>query len=118
MIGLGLGAALAVSDPVAVPPQIAGPDRIELRPIVEARVRFENVSQGNLDADALTLRLRAGAEARYGPFTLLAEGEATVALADHYNAFPFPGPPSRQRRSQYAVVADPETIELNRLQLQ
>ena len=112
-----LAAALAVPDPVPTSPQ-AGPDRVQLKPIIETRLRYENVSQGPLEADALTLRLRAGAEAQYGPFALLAEAEATVAITNDYNAFPFPGPAEGQRRPQYAVVADPETVELNRLQLQ
>ena len=37
-----------------------------------------------LDADALTFRLRAGAEASYGHFSLLAEAEGTAALIDDY----------------------------------
>jgi hypothetical protein len=96
----------------------AGVDRVSLTPVLDARLRYEHVDQGGLDADALTLRLRAGFEARYGAFALLAEGEATFAPLDDYNAFPFPGPAERQRRPQFAVVADPETVELNRLQLQ
>lgn len=121
-VALGAAAAAAAAAPAPVPPPPlpvgAGPDRLQLKPILDARLRYESASQGLLDADAVTLRLRAGVEARYGPFTLLAEGEATVAAVDHYNAFAFPGPAERQRRPQYAVVADPENVELNRLQLQ
>ena len=115
---LVLGAALAAPDPVRAAPGDIGPERVQLSPIVEARLRYEGVSQGNLDADAVTLRLRAGAEARFGRFSLLAELETTVAPGNDYNAFAFPGPPERQRRPQFAVVADPENAELNRLQLQ
>ncbi len=113
-----LGAAAATPGVGQALPEGAGPDRIRLSPIIDARLRYEGASQGLLDADAVTLRLRVGAEARYGPLTLLAEAEATVVAVDHYNAFAFPGPAERQRRPQYAVVADPENVELNRLQLQ
>lgn len=94
------------------------PDRVQLKPIVDARLRYENVDQPGLEADAVTFRLRAGAEAKLGSFSLLAEGEATVAPVDSYNAFPFPVAGESQRRPGYAVVADPTNAELNRLQLQ
>lgn len=91
---------------------------LQLKPILDARVRYENVEQGTLEADATTLRLRAGAEAKLGDFSLLIEGEGTAAMMDNYNAFPFPLVGERQRRPQFAVVADPQNLELNRLQLQ
>jgi hypothetical protein len=94
------------------------PDRVQLRPILDARVRYENVDQPALEGDALTLRLRAGAEARLGRFSLLAEGETTVAPVADYNAFPFPLAGQSQRRPGFAVVADPANAELNRLQVQ
>jgi hypothetical protein len=82
------------------------------------RVRYENVDQPGLEADAVTARLRAGFEVRHASgFALLAEGEGTLALDNDYNAFPFASP-SHQRRPGFATVPDPETIELNRLQLQ
>jgi len=116
----GSAVAIAVAAPAAA--QTAqtpvSPDRVAIAPILEARLRYENVDQGGLEADALTLRLRAGAEARSGPFSLLVEAEGTIAPIDDYNAFPFPLAGESQRRPQYAVVADPQNIELNRLQLQ
>ena len=42
----------------------------------------------------------------------------TVALIDDYNAFAFPLAGESQRRPQFAVVADPENVELNVLHLQ
>ena len=112
-------APLALASPAAAAPQeSAKPDSFQLKPIVDARLRYESVDQGALDADALTLRVRAGAEAKAGRFSVLAEGEVTVAAADDYNAFPFASPGNRQWRPQYAVVADPENLELNRLQIQ
>ena len=93
------------------------PDGVKIKPILDARLRYEAVDQGSLNADAASLRLRAGAEAKMGLFSLLAEGEATAPLVDNYNAFPF-AIPDRQRRPQYAVVSDPGNLELNRLQVQ
>ncbi|MFP5329621.1 MAG: alginate export family protein [Alphaproteobacteria bacterium] len=111
--------ALFASPALAAAPEAsAPPGKLILKPIVDARLRFESVDQGTLDAEALTLRIRAGAEAKIGDFSLLAEGEGTVAPIDDYNAFPFPLPGNRQWRPQYAVIADPENLELNRLQLQ
>ena len=93
-------------------------DGLRVKPILDARLRYENVDQPALDADALTFRLRAGAEARLGPFSFLAEAEGTAALIDDYNAFPFALPAEEQWRPDHSVIADPMNIELNRLQLQ
>jgi len=122
-IGL-LAAALPALAVVAAPASAAAPEtpapatKLALKPILDTRLRYESVDQGTLEADAVTLRLRGGAEAKLGNFSLLAEGEATVAPVDDYNAFPFALPGNRQWRPQHAVVADPENLELNRLQLQ
>jgi len=111
--------ALFASPALAGAPDASAPaDKLTFKPLFDTRLRFESVDQGTLDAEALTLRIRAGAEAKIGDFSLLAEGEGTVAPIDDYNAFPFPLPGNRQWRPQYAVIADPENLELNRLQLQ
>lgn len=91
---------------------------LKVKPILDARLRYENVDQPALDADALSFRLRAGAEAIYGHFSLLAEAEGTAAIVDDYNAFPFALPGEKQWRPDHSVIADPENIEINRLQLQ
>ena len=98
--------------------QVADSDKLKIRPLLESRLRFENVDQPSTDADALTLRVRAGAEASIGKLSFLAEAEGTVALVNNYNAFPFALPDERQWRPEHSVVADPQNIELNRLQLQ
>jgi hypothetical protein len=110
-------AALAAAAGAQTPQESADSGRIRIEPILEARLRYENVDQGALDANALTVRLRAGAEARLDRFSLLAEAEGTVAPVDDFNAFAF-AVASDQRRPQFATVADPENAELNRLQLQ
>lgn len=83
------------------------------KPLVDLRLRYESVDQVGIvrTADALTLRGRAGVEYRHDVWSALAEAESTVALQEHY----FSG---LNGRTQYPVVADPENIELNRLQVQ
>ncbi len=82
--------------------------------LANARLRYETVDQDNAleDADAVTLRGRLGVEFATNGFKLLAEGEGTVALGDNYNDT-IPG----NGAEPYSVVADPESLELNRLQL-
>jgi hypothetical protein len=112
-------ATLLIAEPAwaAEPAKSGSAGQLQIRPILEARLRYETVDQGALDADALTLRLRAGVEGKLGNFSFLAEGEGTAAPVNDYNAFPF-ALADKQRRPQYAVVADPRNVELNRLQLQ
>ena len=119
-------AATACAAPVALAhPAFAAPgdpvplgDGLTLDPIVDGRLRYEGVDTPVLDADAVTLRLRAGAELKHASgLSLLAEGEGTLALSKDYNAFPFPIVDS-QRRPAHAVVPDPMNIDLNRVQVQ
>ena len=57
-----------------------------LTPLGEARLRYENVDQDGLaaDADALTLRVRAGVEAKTGRWSALVEGQGNLAIVDDY----------------------------------
>ncbi len=118
-------AALAAPITLAQPALAATGDPVKLGggfsidPIVEARLRYEHVDQPTTDADAITIRMRAGFELKHAPSKLsfLAEGEGTLAIADKYNAFPFVIADT-QRRPGYSVVADPMNVELNRLQVQ
>ena len=84
-----------------------------IKPIIDARLRYEHVDQDGvpLDAHAVTMRARFGMEASSGDFSLLAEGEGTAWVDASY----FSGVNRQTRRP---IVADPENIELNRLQLQ
>ena len=92
-------------------PALAGP--ITLKPIVDARLRYEHVEQTPLakDADALTARIRSGFEAKTGDFAFIAESEATLAISPGYNS-------GLNSKTDRPLVADPQNIELNRLQLQ
>ena len=117
--GAALIAMAATSPALAAPGDpVKLPDGFTLDPIIEGRLRYEKVDMQTLDAQAVTLRLRAGAELKHASgLALLAEAEGTLALVSDYNAFPF-AIADTQRRPGFAVVPDPMTIELNRLQLQ
>jgi Alginate export len=105
-------ALAAPGDPVKVS------DSLTLDPLIDARLRYEGVDTPALDADAVTLRVRAGAELKHGSgLAVLAEAEGTLALVKDYNAFPFAIIDS-QRRLGFAVIPDPMNVELNRLQVQ
>ncbi len=88
-------------------------DDFKLKPLLDARLRFENVDQvGTIDnADALTLRLRSGLEAKKGSFTVLVEAEGTLALSEKYNS-------GLNGKTNFPIVADPQNIELNRAHIQ
>src|SRR3546814_25829 len=77
-------------------------------------MRYENVDQDGIleKADALTIRARAGFELGLSKdFSFLVEGEGTLALNEDYNS-------GANGKTMFPIVADPENIELNRIQLQ
>jgi len=85
----------------------------EWKPIIEARLRYENVDQVGIskDADAGTLRARLGVETGKAWNTaFLAEGEFVEPFDSNYNS-------TVNGKTQYPTVADPRTEEINRLQL-
>ena len=87
----------------------------ESKPIIDARARYETVDQTPLqeDADAETLRLRFGFETGKAWSTaLLAEGEIVSHIGGSYR-----DDASRPRNLDYPVIGDPESEEINRLQL-
>ncbi|QKG72186.1 alginate export family protein [Erythrobacter mangrovi] len=83
-------------------------------PIIDLRLRVETVDQPTFvdDATALTLRGRAGFEVAKNGFSLLVEGEGTLAIVSDYNDT-IPG----NGLEPNPVVADPDNVELNRLQV-
>lgn len=94
----------------------AGPacaQSIQLKPLADLRVRYENVDQDGLpkDADALTFRLRGGVQGTDGPWSALIEGEGTLAAIDLYDD-------GLHGASNRPLVADPQNIGLYRAQLQ
>ena len=98
----------ASGDPVVVS------DSLTIDPIIDGRLRYETVDQDNAarNADALTMRLRAGAEFKMNNLSLLVEAEGTLAMIDDYNDTNV-----GNGVEPYSVVADPDNVELNRLQL-
>jgi len=105
--------ALLLGSATAIYGSSASADTITLKPSLDARLRYENVDTPTVDADAVTIRLRPGitASTKSG-FSVLVEGEGTLAIGDHYRGAPF------LPANGYAVVSDPENIELNRAQVQ
>lgn len=94
------------------PAGVAHAQDVTLKPLGEARLRYEQVNQDGLaaDADALTLRVRAGVEAKAGRWSALVEGQGNLAIVDDY----FDGLHGAATRP---LVADPDNIALARAQL-
>jgi hypothetical protein len=108
---MALAATEAHAQDIGAPVTVG--EGVTLDPIIAARLRYETVDQPTFpdSAGALTVRLRLGGELKAAGFSFLAEGEGTLALSDDYNdTLPANG------IEPVPVVADPETLELNRLQ--
>ena len=93
---------------------VAGPACAQqIKPLAEVRARYEHVTQDGLaqDAEALTVRVRAGIQASTGPWTALVEAQGTMAVIDDY----YDGLRGAATRP---LVADPENVALYRAQLQ
>ena len=90
----------------------ASAEDIKFKPLLDTRLRYENVDQDGIarDADALTLRVRPGLQASAGGWSALIEGEGTIALVDTYNN-------GTNGKTQYPAVIDPRNAELNRAQI-
>ncbi|WP_447726550.1 hypothetical protein [Sphingomonas koreensis] len=83
-----------------------------LKPLAEARLRYEQADQAGLadDSAALTLRIRAGGQASHGPLTALVEAQGNLAIAgDYYDGLY--GAVSRP------LIGDPQNVALYRAQL-
>ena len=81
--------------------------------LLDTRMRYEGVEQepSAEDAEAVTLRARLGFETgKVFNTSLLAEGEFVWPLVTVYIS-------TTNGKTQYPIVADPESHELNRLQL-
>ena len=102
---LVLGGALAATPALA--------QDIKLKPLAEARLRYENVDQAGLpdDAEAMTIRARAGIQASNGPLTATVEAQGTLAVVgDYYDGL--------HGAATRPLVADPQNIALYLAQLQ
>ena len=98
------GGAIIVPAPAAAQ-TIAATDGIAVKPIADARLRYEHVDQDGLlrDADVVTARLRAGVELSSGSWSLLAEGETTLAISKRYNS-------GLNGRTQFPIVAGLDAV--------
>jgi Alginate export len=86
----------------------------DFKPIIDMRLRYEGVEQAGFakDADALTMRVRAGFDLKIAPATrILVEAEGLLGISNNYNS-------TTNGNLLFPVVADPQTIEFNRLQIQ
>lgn len=110
MIGTMTRAAALATVALCACPAVA--QDITLKPLIDARLRWEDVNQDSLPktADAVTLRVRSGVEARQGGWSALIESEATLGILPNYND-------ALNGRVGYPTIADPQNIELNRAQL-
>ena len=90
-------------------------DGVTIDPILDMRFRVETADQETFaeDATSMTVRTRAGAELKWAEkFSFLVEGEGTFQIDDDYNdTIPDNGV------EPFPVIADPETFELNRVQV-
>lgn len=105
MLCTAVGIALLGSMPLA-----SAADAPTSGPVIEARLRYEGVDDAALarDASANTLRLRLGYRWVFAPgWQLYADGEHVEALfGESYNS-------TANGKTQYPVVADPESDEIN-----
>jgi hypothetical protein len=100
-----LGSALAASPAMA--------QEISLKPLIDARLRYENVDQAGLprDAEATTIRIRSGVQASTGPLSAIVEMQGNLALVgDYYDGL--------HGTATRPLIADPQNIALYRAQLQ
>ncbi len=123
-LGLALGLAFLAGAAAAAPAEKIAETPLDAvaagKPILDLRARYEDVDQANLanDAQSFTVRARFGWEtATWRGFKVLVEGAAVVHGDDgHYNVA-VPGGASLNGATQYPIVNDPSTAELNRAQL-
>jgi hypothetical protein len=86
---------------------------ITVKPIAEARVRYEHVDQDGIaaSADALTLRVRGGAQMNSGALSATVIAQGNLAMVDHY----YDGLNGAATRP---LVADPQNVALYIAQVQ
>lgn len=105
-------ARLWIAAPLALLGGTACAQEAAIKPLVDARLRYEATEQDGLpeQADALTLRVRPGIQATKGMWSVLVEGEANLAIADDFND-------GTNGKTAFPLIADPPNLELNRAQI-
>lgn len=86
---------------------------ITIKPVAEARARYEHVDQEGLaiEANALTLRVRGGAQASTGTISATVVAQGNLAVVDDYDD-------GLRGAATRPLVADPQNIALYLAQLQ
>lgn len=103
---LAPAAALAVAGPACA-------QQIALKPVAEARLRYEHARQDGLPtdtSDALTARLRAGVTAASGGLSATVVGQGSLAIIDDYHD-------GVNGAATRPIIADPQNIALYIAQL-
>jgi hypothetical protein len=91
----------------SLPVRAADPETLEFEWNLRARAEHVDDAAFARDADALTLRARAGLRAHFSPrWSGLLEAEAIGVLDDDYNS-------GANGRTAYPAIIDPQGIELN-----
>lgn len=105
--GAVIGGVLLSSAAMPVPAQ-----DMMLKPLIDARARYESVDQDGLprDADAVTVRVRSGVQADAGPWSAIVEAQGVLAIGTRY----YDGLHGDAGRP---LVADPENVALYRGQI-
>ena len=82
LAGATLATPLALAQPACAKPgdPILIAEDVTIDPIIDGRIRYEHVDQTVTDADAVTMRLRAGAEVKVHNFAVLAEAEGMLSI--------------------------------------
>lgn len=103
---LATAAALAVAGPACA-------QDITLKPVAEARLRYEHADQEGLaqKADALTVRARAGVQAVGAEWSATVVGQGTLAIIDDYHD-------GVNGAATRPIVADPRNVALYVAQMQ
>lgn len=101
--------------PIVAAVLLGGPasaQSIAVKPLVDARLRWEQVKQDGAPAtaDAVTARIRSGLSAQAGDLQALVEAEATLAIVERYDS-------GTNGLIRFPLVVDPQNVELNRAQL-
>lgn len=105
------------AEPIAPPETKSGSifDSIHLFGVARLRFEYADLNNGVLQEAYLgSLRARYGIKTdALAGFKFLAEGETTIILTDQSKYTPFPGFINNNR----SIIADPDNMELNRLQI-
>jgi hypothetical protein len=112
-----LAAAIAPVFPAhAAPDPIYVDDGLTVDPVIDSRLDRESNADRTVNVDALSLRMRAGAEVRTDSLSLVVDSEGTMGIVNRYDPFRTLSE-DKWAALQYSDVTKPLN-RLNRLHLQ